>query len=191
VNIGIALVTNPRVLFLDEPTSGLDSYTSNEVMTVVKGLTKTGITICATIHNPTPYCFNLFDRLMILLHGRVVYSGENGARPCSIRYRARRRPRPPGAALPCCGVAPDAPVRAQARRPCATLSSSRRWCPSASAAVLGALLPWSPPNRGCRVARGALTRGARRRPSGSWTSPRARTARASTPSTPTATTAAS
>ena len=78
MNIGIALVTNPRVLFLDEPTSGLDSYTSNEVMTVVKTLTKTGITICATIHNPTPYCFNLFDRLMILLHGRVVYSGENG-----------------------------------------------------------------------------------------------------------------
>ncbi|KAK9823062.1 hypothetical protein WJX81_005585 [Elliptochloris bilobata] len=84
VNIGIALVTNPRVLFLDEPTSGLDSYTSNEVMTVVKGLTKTGITICATIHNPTPYCFNLFDRLMILLHGRVVYSGENG--PAAVRY---------------------------------------------------------------------------------------------------------
>ena len=31
VNIGIALVTNTRVLFLDEPTSGLDSYTANEV----------------------------------------------------------------------------------------------------------------------------------------------------------------
>ena len=31
-NIGIALVSDPRVLFLDEPTSGLDSYTANEVL---------------------------------------------------------------------------------------------------------------------------------------------------------------
>jgi len=30
-NIGIALITNPRVLMLDEPTSGLDSFTANEV----------------------------------------------------------------------------------------------------------------------------------------------------------------
>ena len=34
--MGIALVSNPRVLFLDEPTSGLDSYTASEVMEVVK-----------------------------------------------------------------------------------------------------------------------------------------------------------
>lgn len=30
-NVGIALITNPSVLFLDEPTSGLDSWTSKEV----------------------------------------------------------------------------------------------------------------------------------------------------------------
>lgn len=56
-------------------------------MEVVKNLTKTGITICATIHNPTPFCFNLFDRLMILLHGRVVYSGDNGAHSCLSQLR--------------------------------------------------------------------------------------------------------
>ncbi|KAK9808027.1 hypothetical protein WJX73_006051 [Symbiochloris irregularis] len=78
VNIGIALVTDARVLFLDEPTSGLDSYTANEVMTVVKGLAKTGTTICATIHSPTSYCFDLFDRVMMLLRGHLVYAGPNG-----------------------------------------------------------------------------------------------------------------
>jgi len=79
VNIGIALVgSNPRVLYLDEPTSGLDSYTSNEVMSVVRTLLKDGMTIVATIHSPTPYCFNLFDRLMILIGGFVIYNGHNG-----------------------------------------------------------------------------------------------------------------
>ena len=39
MNIGIALVTNPRVLFLDEPTSGLDSYTADEVITACTACT--------------------------------------------------------------------------------------------------------------------------------------------------------
>ena len=55
------------------------SHVLAQVMTVVKALVKSGITICATIHSPTPYCFNLFDTLMILLRGHVVYFGENGA----------------------------------------------------------------------------------------------------------------
>lgn len=79
VNIGIALITNPRVLLLDEPTSGLDSYTSNEVMSVVKSLSNHGITTVATIHSPTPYTFSLFDRVLLMLRGRVVYFGSNGS----------------------------------------------------------------------------------------------------------------
>lgn len=78
VNIGIALITNPRILFLDEPTSGLDSYTSNEVITVVKSLAYMGITVCATVHSPTPYTFNLFDTLILLLRGNMAYVGPNG-----------------------------------------------------------------------------------------------------------------
>ena len=79
VNIGIALITSPRILFLDEPTSGLDSYTANEVMTVVKSLAEHGITVCATIHSPTPYTFGLFDRLLLILRGQVVYFGRCGS----------------------------------------------------------------------------------------------------------------
>jgi len=77
-NIGIALITSPRVLFLDEPTSGLDSFTANEVMTVVQGLVARGVTIVATIHSPTAYAFSLFDSLMMLVRGRVVYFGPTG-----------------------------------------------------------------------------------------------------------------
>lgn len=51
-----------------------------QVMSVVKSLAAHGITICATIHSPTPYTFNLFDRLLLLLKGRVVYFGPNGER---------------------------------------------------------------------------------------------------------------
>jgi ABC-type multidrug transport system ATPase subunit len=47
-------------------------------MSVVKQLASNGITVCATIHSPSPYCFKLFDRLMLLLRGQVVYFGANG-----------------------------------------------------------------------------------------------------------------
>jgi ABC-type multidrug transport system ATPase subunit len=40
-------------LLSDEPTSGLDSFTANEVMSVVKTLAKSHVTIVATIHSPT------------------------------------------------------------------------------------------------------------------------------------------
>ena len=40
VNIGISLIAEPLVLFLDEPTSGLDSKTSNEVVRLIKKLSK-------------------------------------------------------------------------------------------------------------------------------------------------------
>lgn len=47
-------------------------------MTVVKKLTQMNLTVCATIHSPTPYCFNQFDRLHLLLRGQTVYFGPNG-----------------------------------------------------------------------------------------------------------------
>jgi ATP-binding cassette, subfamily G (WHITE), member 2 len=48
------------------------------VMTVVKNLALNDITICATIHSPTPYCFSLFDRILVLVRGEIVYHGPNG-----------------------------------------------------------------------------------------------------------------
>ena len=77
VNVGIALVSNPRVLFLDKPTTGLDSFTSNEVISVMKNLASNGITVCATIHSPSPYAFSMFDTLLLMLKGQTIYFGKN------------------------------------------------------------------------------------------------------------------
>ena len=78
-NIGIALITSPRVLLLDEPTSGLDSFTANEVIALLKAITADGVTVIATVHSPTAHAFSLFDSLMMLVRGRVVYFGPSGA----------------------------------------------------------------------------------------------------------------
>ncbi|WPT13876.1 ABC transporter G family member 34 [Picochlorum sp. SENEW3] len=48
-------------------------------MSVVKSLALMGITVCATIHSPTPYAFSLFDRLLLLLRGGTAYFGINGS----------------------------------------------------------------------------------------------------------------
>ena len=37
-----------------------------------------GRTICATIHSPTSFAFNLFDELLMLKKGEVIYSGPLG-----------------------------------------------------------------------------------------------------------------
>ena len=53
-------------------------------MAVVKGLIHQGITICATIHAPSPTTFGFFDRMLMLLSGRLVYYGANGE-ICALR----------------------------------------------------------------------------------------------------------
>jgi len=80
VNIALALITRPRVIFLDEPTSGLDSKMANQVCQILKDLTKDGRTVVATVHSPTSFAFSLFDELMMLAAGgAVIYAGTVSA----------------------------------------------------------------------------------------------------------------
>lgn len=75
-SIATELVSQPRVLFLDEPTSGLDSSRALSVMTLLKQLTqRQQQTIICSIHQPRSNIFQLFDRVILLAKGRVIYSG--------------------------------------------------------------------------------------------------------------------
>ena len=100
LNIAIALITDPSVLFLDEPTSGLDSFTANEVMSVVKKLCTSDTTIIATIHSPTAYAFSLFDAASILCSGKQVYFGPSDATLISYAQTALQTALPGGVELP-------------------------------------------------------------------------------------------
>ncbi|KXS15543.1 hypothetical protein M427DRAFT_32237 [Gonapodya prolifera JEL478] len=73
--IGMELITNPAVLFLDEPTSGLDSFTAFSVVELLKHLSSTGRTIVTTIHQPSSEIFQLFDDVLVLAQGSVLYHG--------------------------------------------------------------------------------------------------------------------
>jgi ABC-type multidrug transport system ATPase subunit len=76
VGIACELVTSPSILFLDEPTSGLDAYNAFNVVECLVNLVKTyNRTVVFTIHQPRSNIVALFDQLVLLAHGKTVYSG--------------------------------------------------------------------------------------------------------------------
>ncbi|KAJ3104803.1 ATP-binding cassette sub- G member 1 [Phlyctochytrium planicorne] len=75
-SMAMEMVTNPKVLFLDEPTSGLDTFTAFSVIHTLRDLChRKGQTYVATIHQPSSQLFRLFDDLLLLADGRVMYHG--------------------------------------------------------------------------------------------------------------------
>ena len=75
VSIGIELLSQPSVLFLDEPTSGLDSKTAKNLVETLRALALEGRTIVCTIHQPQSSIYSLFDKILLLSNGRVMYLG--------------------------------------------------------------------------------------------------------------------
>ncbi|CAD8115184.1 unnamed protein product [Paramecium primaurelia] len=76
-SIGYELVSNPSCILLDEPTSGLDSFTAFQIIHQLRKLAdEQDRTIIFTIHQPSSDIFLLFDRIMLLVQGRLVYQGS-------------------------------------------------------------------------------------------------------------------
>jgi ATP-binding cassette subfamily G (WHITE) protein 1 len=74
--IAMEMITNPAILFLDEPTSGLDTFTAfNVVSTLLQLAHDQGRTVVATVHQPSSETFHLFDDILLLAEGQVMYHG--------------------------------------------------------------------------------------------------------------------
>ena len=90
-SLAVQMLANPSVLFLDEVTTGLDASTAYQLVVTLKNLARKGRTIILTIHQPRSEIYSLFDNVLLLAVGSVLYSGL--ARKClpyfeSIGYQA-------------------------------------------------------------------------------------------------------
>jgi ABC-type multidrug transport system ATPase subunit len=75
LSIALELLNNPDLLFLDEPTSGLDSFTAYSTIQLLQVVARSGKCVLTTLHSPSSRVFALFDRVIFLARGRVVYEG--------------------------------------------------------------------------------------------------------------------
>ncbi|GAA5807746.1 hypothetical protein MFLAVUS_001122 [Mucor flavus] len=95
VAIACELVTSPSILFLDEPTSGLDAYNAFNVVECLVSLAKNyKRTVVFTIHQPRSNIVTLFDQLVLLASGRVIYSGPQ--QDAQSYFKQIGYPCPPG-----------------------------------------------------------------------------------------------
>ncbi|KAG5635715.1 hypothetical protein H0H81_010318 [Sphagnurus paluster] len=95
VSIACELVTSPSILFLDEPTSGLDAFNAFNVVDSLVSLARNyNRTVIFTIHQPRSNIVALFDQLVVLAQGKLVYSGEYAK--CQEYFTSIGQPCPPG-----------------------------------------------------------------------------------------------
>ncbi|KAJ7491144.1 hypothetical protein FB451DRAFT_1222203 [Mycena latifolia] len=90
VSIGLELIASPDVLILDEPTSGLDSVSASRVAKVLHAIahdSENPIPVIASIHQPSSQLYQIFDSILLLSHGRALYSGPGVFAPAE--YFAR------------------------------------------------------------------------------------------------------
>jgi ABC-2 type transport system ATP-binding protein len=76
VNIGVALLHKPRVLYLDEPTVGIDPQSRRSILDGILALRDQGMTILYTTHYMAE-AQELSDRVGIVDHGKMIAVGTS------------------------------------------------------------------------------------------------------------------
>jgi ABC-2 type transport system ATP-binding protein len=95
LDLGLALVGDPDLLFLDEPTTGFDPQARRRAWESISSLRSLGKTILLTTHY-LDEAERLCDRVAVLRDGRVAALGRPGELtgalpPTEIRYRQNGR----------------------------------------------------------------------------------------------------
>jgi len=75
LNLAIALLAEPRILYLDEPTVGIDARSRQCILEVIAGLKAQGVTIVYTSHYMEEV-ETLCDEVAVIDRGRLLLSGR-------------------------------------------------------------------------------------------------------------------
>jgi ABC-2 type transport system ATP-binding protein len=91
LDLGLALVGNPELVFLDEPTTGFDPGARRAAWDMIRNLRSLGTTILLTTHY-LDEAEQLADRVAVLRDGEIVREGSpaeltGGSAETEIRYR--------------------------------------------------------------------------------------------------------
>jgi ABC-2 type transport system ATP-binding protein len=91
VDLGLALVGDPELVFLDEPTTGFDPQARRTAWGMIRTLRSLGKTILLTTHY-LDEAQNLADRVAVLVDGEIVRIGRpgdlvSGVRGAEVRWR--------------------------------------------------------------------------------------------------------
>jgi ABC-2 type transport system ATP-binding protein len=76
VNIGVALLHKPQVIYMDEPTAGIDPQSRRNILDSVVALKDQGMTVLYTTHYMEE-AQELSDHIAIMDHGKLIASGTN------------------------------------------------------------------------------------------------------------------
>jgi ABC-2 type transport system ATP-binding protein len=90
LDLGLALVGNPDLVFLDEPTTGFDPQARRNAWEMIRGLRALGKTILLTTHY-LDEAQQLADRVAVLRDGEIVTEGTPAELVASSRTEIRYR----------------------------------------------------------------------------------------------------
>ncbi len=76
VNIGVALLHKPQVIYMDEPTVGIDPQSRRNILDSVVDLKNHGMTVLYTTHYMEE-AQELSDHIAIMDHGQIIASGTH------------------------------------------------------------------------------------------------------------------
>jgi ABC-2 type transport system ATP-binding protein len=91
LDVALALIGDPELIFLDEPTTGFDPSARRAAWEVIAGLRRLGATVFLTTHYMDE-AEHLADRIAVIAAGRIVAEGSpttlggRGGMPARIRF---------------------------------------------------------------------------------------------------------